>query len=210
MEFEKPINIQLFAESEDSADTETSQKQVDDASTKQSDTKNTVSKDLFDKTASEVAELKKQLRELQKTGKSEAELRELDIKEKDAELQKRNEELHKLYVELNRANAKSILAETQAKIGLTDASAFDNIVDAIVVDNGDITKSRATELNKLLVSVYEKAISDVKSNQWSDMSKNIKTNGISTNTNDKNRIDFIKSLNSNNVDVSSIKDKFKL
>lgn len=210
MEFEKPINIQLFAESEDSADTETSQKQVDDTSTKQSDTKNTVSKDLFDKTASEVAELKKQLRELQKTGKSEAELRELDIKEKDAELQKRNEELHKLYVELNRANAKSILAETQAKIGLTDASAFDNIVDAIVVDNGDITKSRATELNKLLVSVYEKAISDVKSNQWSDMSKNIKTNGISTNTNDKNRIDFIKSLNSNNVDVSSIKDKFKL
>lgn len=210
MEFEKPINIQLFAESEDSADAETSQKQVDDTSTKQSDTKNTVSKDLFDKTASEVAELKKQLRELQKTGKSEAELRELDIKEKDAELQKRNEELHKLYVELNRANAKSILAETQAKIGLTDASAFDNIVDAIVVDNGDITKSRATELNKLLVSVYEKAISDVKSNQWSDMSKNIKTNGISTNTNDKNRIDFIKSLNSNNVDVSSIKDKFKL
>ena len=86
-------------------------------------------------------------------------------------------------MELNRANAKSILAETQAKIGLTDASAFDNIVDAIVVDNGDITKSRATELNKLLVSVYEKAISDVKSNQWSDMSKNIKTNGISTNTN---------------------------
>lgn len=210
MEFEKPINIQLFAESEDSADAETSQKQVDDASTKQSDTKNTVSKDLFDKTASEVAELKKQLRELQKTGKSEAELRELDIKEKDAELQKRNEELHKLYVELNRANAKSILAETQAKIGLTDTSNFDNIIDAIVVDNGEITKSRATELNKLLVSVYEKAISDVKSNQWSDMSKNIKTNGISTDSNDKNRVDFIKSLNSNNVDVSSIKDKFKL
>lgn len=208
MEFEKPINIQLFAESEDNANTETSQKQ--ETSNNKNETTNMVSKDLFDKTASEVADLKKQLRELQKTGKSEAELKELDIKEKDAELQKRNEELHKLYVELNRANAKSILAETQAKIGLTDASAFDNIVDAIVVDNGEITKNRATELNKLLVSVYEKAISDVKSNQWSDMSKNIKTNGTSTNTNEKNRVDFIKSLNSNNVDVSSIKDKFKL
>ena len=204
MYFEKPMNIQLFAENEDVGTTGT-----DVPANTQTTQTQTVPKELFDKTASEVAELKKQLREMQKTGKSEAELKELDIKEKDAELQKRNEELAKLYVELNRANAKSILAETQAKINLKDTSLFENVIEAIVVDNGDLTKKRATELNKLINSVYEKAVADVKSNQWADMSKDIKSGGNTDDKNTKQMNDFIKSIIPQNNNVEQIKNTYK-
>ena len=49
MKFEKPMNIQLFAESEDSSNAETSQNQETSKNSKQNDTVNTVPKDLFDK-----------------------------------------------------------------------------------------------------------------------------------------------------------------
>ena len=207
MYFEKPMNIQLFAD-EQGAETSAATADTKANVTQQTQTTNTVSKELYDKTASEVAELKRQLKELQKNGKSEAELKEIDLKEKDAELQKRNEELHKLYVELNRANAKSILAETQAKFNLKDPSMIDTVIDALVVDNGDITKSRATALNNLLKAVYDKGIADVKSNQWADMAKDVKSGNTSQND-EKQRIDFIKSIIPQNENVEKIKDIYK-
>ena len=210
MEFERPMNIQLFADEQGAGTTETPNTETTQATSNTQQTTNTVSKELYDRTASEVAELKRQLKEIQKNGKSEAELKEIDLKEKDAELQKRNEELHKLYIELNRANAKSILAETQAKFNLKDPKLFDNVVEAIVVDNGDVTKARATALNDLLKAVYEKGVSDVKTNQWADMSKGLKSSGEAGSNEAKQRTDFIKSIVGEQKDTSSIKDQFKL
>lgn len=206
MYFEKPMNIQLFADEQGAGTSETT---TATPTQTQQQPSPTVSKELYDKTASEVAELKRQLRELQKTGKSEAELKELDIKEKDAELQRRNEELVKLYVELNRANAKSILAETQAKFNLKDASLLDNAIEAIVTDNGDLTKKRAENLNNLLKAVYDKAVADIKSNQWASMTSDIKSNGGNSSSNDKQRVDFIKSIIPQNEDVQKIKDIYR-
>lgn len=208
MYFEKPMNIQLFAEGQGATTEASETTNAQPQSTQTSQPTSTVSKELYDKTASEVAELKRQLRELQKTGKSEAELKELDIKEKDAELQRRNEELVKLYVELNRANAKSILAETQAKFNLKDASLLDNAIEAIVTDNGDLTKKRAENLNSLLKAVYDKAVADIKSNQWASMSNGIKSGNSSVNE-EKQRIDFIKSITPQMPNVDDIKSKFK-
>lgn len=209
MYFEKPMNIQLFAEGQGATTEASETTNAQPQSTQTSQPTSTVSKELYDKTASEVAELKRQLRELQKTGKSEAELKELDIKEKDAELQRRNEELVKLYVELNRANAKSILAETQAKFNLKDASLLDNAIEAIVTDNGDLTKKRAENLNNLLKAVYDKAVADIKSNQWASMTSDIKSNGGNSSSNDKQRVDFIKSIIPQNEDVQKIKDIYR-
>lgn len=210
MYFEKPINIQLFADDDNENNQNNNNENQSQSQTNQSNSQNTnmVSKELYDKTASEVADLKKQLRELQKNGKSEAELKDLDIKEKDAELQKRNEELNKLYVELNRANAKSILAETQAKFNLKDASLIETAIESIVTNDGELTKQRADNLNKLLNAVYEKAVSDVKSNEWSSMANGVKSGG-NTSYDNKKVTDFVKSIMLNQTDTNSIKDKFK-
>lgn len=219
MEFEKPINIQLFAESEGTANSSeaNSQNNGNNTANNQNDTKNMVSKELFDKTASEVAELKKQLRELQKTGKSEAELRELDLKEKDdlikgrdEEIQKRDKQLNELYIKLNQANANAKVAEIRAKINLENDTTMDTIINALVTNNGDETTKRADVLSQLLSAVYEKGRTDAKSKEWSGMSNGIASGGNNTGK-DNETLSFIKNISKINTppNTQGIKDKFK-
>lgn len=162
--------------------------------TQQIKTENTVSKAVFDKTASELAELKSKLKELEKNGKSEAELKEMDLKEKDAEIQEKNKQLGELYFKLNEANAKSIVSEAKAKIKLEDGKLFDSMVSALVTDDGELTSKRATAFSKLIMSIYEKGISDVKNHEWAGMSNGIKSGEGGTSREIEN---YIKKMTSN-------------
>ena len=211
MLFEKPINIQLFAEEEQNANADTAQqgtKNTEEKGAQQQGTA-TVSKELLDNARSEIAELKRQMKELQKTGKSEAELKDLDLKEKDAELEKRGKELNELYIKLNQANANAKIAEIKAKINLENDTSMEAIVDALVTNNGDETTKRAETLSQLLSAVYEKGRTDAKSKEWSDMSNGI-TSGSGSKENNE-ALGFIKNLSKLNAtgDTQSIKDKFK-
>lgn len=208
MYLEKPLNIQLFAsESDNNNGSDSNLDNKTPKEQKQQETTSTVSKELYDKTASEVAELKKQLKELQKTGKSEAELKEIELKEKDLEIKKANEDLNNLYLQLNLANANANVAEIKSKINLENTESLDMLIQAIITTNGDETTKRSKAFSELLKSVYEKGISDSRQQEWSSMSNNIKSGSSSV---DNETVSFIKNISkNNNIDTTGIKDKFK-
>ena len=206
MYFEKPMNIQLFAEEGDTSATDTNSENTQ-KDTGAKNTENMVSKELFDNARSEIAELKKQMREMQKTGKSEAELKDLDLKEKEDELAKRGKELNDLYLKLNYANACANIAEAKAKIKLDNDKDLDLVLNAIVTNNGEETTSRSKAFSDLLTAVYEKGVADAKTQEWSGMTDGVKSGGSSGNN---TMVDFVKSISKNNsIDTSGIKDKFK-
>lgn len=209
MQIERPMNIQLFAdENVDTANSQEAQTQNGKSEQSKTETEKMVSKDLFDKATSEIAELKKQMKEMQKNGKSEAELKEIDLKEKDELLAKRNKELNDLYVKLNYANAIANVAEIKAKIKLDNDANMETVLNAIVTNNGDETSVRSKALSALMTSIYEKGVADAKSQEWSEMSAGIKSGGDVKSNNKVNA--YIKNISkNNNVDTSNIKDIFK-
>lgn len=209
MQIERPMNIQLFAdENVDTTNSQEAQTQNGKSEQSKTETEKMVSKDLFDKATSEIAELKKQMKEMQKNGKSEAELKEIDLKEKDELLAKRNKELNDLYVKLNYANAIANVAEIKAKIKLDNDANMETVLNAIVTNNGDETSVRSKALSALMTSIYEKGVADAKSQEWSEMSAGIKSGGDVKSNNKVNA--YIKNISkNNNVDTSNIKDIFK-
>ena len=210
MKFEKPfkINTQLFAE-ENTSEQQTTDNSINAQSQVNQESKEkTVSKEVFDKTASELAEVKRKLRELEKNGKSDAEIKDLDLKNKDEELQKKNEELIKLYVQLNKANAVANISEIKAKINLDKNDFFDEVINALVTPDGELTDKRSKTFSKLVSAIYEKGIADAKSREWSSMSNGVKSGGNVNIDNEAKKL-ITEISKQHNYNTQSIKDKFK-
>ena len=210
MKFEKPfkINTQLFAE-ENTPEQQTTDNSINAQSQVNQESKEkTVSKEVFDKTASELAEVKRKLRELEKNGKSDAEIKDLDLKNKDEELQKKNEELIKLYVQLNKANAVANISEIKAKINLDKNDFFDEVINALVTPDGELTDKRSKTFSKLVSAIYEKGIADAKSREWSSMSNGVKSGGNVNIDNEAKKL-ITEISKQHNYNTQSIKDKFK-
>ena len=165
------INIQLFAEpsgnddnggNDDNPPAPTEPKKVD--------------KDIFDKTASELAESKKANKELL------AKLKEIEDKGKTAEqlAQEKLEEQKKQYEEMsakmNKLTATNILASVKTTIGLDDTENFDGVLDFIVSNDEESTTKNANYMAKLLKAVYEKGANDSSNDRFENTASNTQAN----------------------------------
>lgn len=108
-----------------------------------------VSKEVFDKTASELAKVKKQLKELQEKSMT-------DEEKLQAELEKAVESQRQYAKELAKLRAKEIFVEA----GLTESD-YSSILDAVVSEDEETTKTRAKSLVDLISAqkaAVEKAV----------------------------------------------------
>ena len=108
-----------------------------------------VNKDVFDKTASELAKVKKQLKELQEKSMT-------DEEKLQAELEKAIESQKQYARELAKLRAKEIFVEA----GLTESD-YSSILDAVVSEDEETTKTRAKSLVDLISAqkaAVEKAV----------------------------------------------------
>ncbi len=97
-----------------------------------------VSKEVFDKTASELAKVKKQLKELQEKSMT-------DEEKLQAELEKAIESQKQYAKELAKLRAKEIFVEA----GLTESD-YSSILDVVVSEDEETTKTRAKSLVDLI------------------------------------------------------------
>jgi len=108
-----------------------------------------VSKEVFDKTASELAKVKKQLKELQEKSMT-------DEEKLQAELEKAIESQRQYAKELAKLRAKEIFVEA----GLTESD-YSSILDAVVSEDEETTKARAKTIVDLISAqkaAVEKAV----------------------------------------------------
>jgi alanyl-tRNA synthetase len=108
-----------------------------------------VNKDVFDKTASELAKVKKQLKELQEKSMT-------DEEKLQAELEKAIESQKQYAKELAKLRAKEIFVEA----GLTESD-YSSILDVVVSEDEETTKTRAKSLVDLISAqkaAVEKAV----------------------------------------------------
>jgi len=108
-----------------------------------------VSKELFDKTASDLAKVKKQLKELQEKSMT-------DEEKLQAELEKAAESQRQYIRELAKLRAKEIFVEA----GLTESD-YSSILDVVVSEDEETTKARAKSLVDLISAqkaAVEKAV----------------------------------------------------
>lgn len=108
-----------------------------------------VSKEVFDKTASELAKVKKQLKELQEKSMT-------DEEKLQAELEKAVESQRQYAKELAKLRAKEIFVEA----GLTESD-YSSILDAVVSEDEETTKARAKSVVDLISAqkaAVEKAV----------------------------------------------------
>jgi len=108
-----------------------------------------VSKEVFDKTASELAKVKKQLKELQEKSMT-------DEEKLQAELEKAVESQRQYVKELAKLRAKEIFVEA----GLTESD-YSSILDAVVSEDEETTKARAKSMVDLISAqkaAVEKAV----------------------------------------------------
>ncbi len=108
-----------------------------------------VSKEVFDKTASELAKVKKQLKELQEKSMT-------DEEKLQAELEKAVESQQQYIRELAKLRAKEIFVEA----GLTESD-YSSILDVVVSEDEETTKARAKSLVDLISAqkaAVEKAV----------------------------------------------------
>ena len=109
----------------------------------------TVNKDVFDKTASELAKVKKQLKELQEKSMT-------DEEKLQAELEKAIESQKQYTKELAKLRAKEIFVEA----GLTEED-YSSILDVVVSEDEETTKTRAKSMVDLISAqkaAVEKAV----------------------------------------------------
>lgn len=144
----------------------------------------TVSKELFDKNASELAQIKKDLKALQDKGKTEEQIKADTIAEKEALIAEKENLLKEATKKLNNATALSLIAEAKNKIALQNKNVdIDKLVGAFVTDSEEDVKTNASALNSLLIAAYEKGASDTKNGIIKGGSKDI-TVGVDIETND--------------------------
>jgi len=108
-----------------------------------------VSKEVFDKTASELAKVKKQLKELQEKSMT-------DEEKLQAELEKAIESQQRYAKELAKLRAKEIFVSA----GLTEAD-YSSILDVVVSEDEETTKTRAKSMVDLISAqkaAVEKAV----------------------------------------------------
>ena len=99
-----------------------------------------VNKDVFDKTASELAKVKKQLKELQEKSMTEDE-------KLQAEMDKAKEMQTRFQKEIAKFRAKEIFVTA----GLKEED-YEKILDTVVTDDEEITKTRAKNMVDLIVA----------------------------------------------------------
>lgn len=159
------INVQLFGE-----DANVDNDNIDKGNDKSKDEDNKfVSKELFDKTSSELASLKRQLKEIQNKGKTAEQLKDDAIAEKD-------QKLKELTIKLNKASAGSIISESKAKINFeANDDSIDSFIDTLINEDEEITKQNAIAFNKLLLAVYNKGVNDTTKNVRSNTGNNTRT-----------------------------------
>lgn len=147
----------------------------------------TISKKLFDETASELAQEKRKRKALEDKGKTDEQLKEDAIAEKEALIAEKETLLKEATKKLNNATALSLIAEAKNKIALQNKNVdIDKLVGAFVTDSEEDVKTNASALNSLLIAAYEKGASDTKNGIIKGGSKDITVGGdIETN-------DFIK------------------
>lgn len=187
---EKFINIQLFADDEKSSEPEKSDTDTKSTTNETQQTppviktsnEKVVSKDLFDKTANELSQLKKELKELKDVGKSTEQKTQDALAELDQAKKQKQEELDNLTIKLNKANSIATLSDIKSKINLSDKDTeFDGLIDELVMLDGDKTSKRIISFKGLLEKVYNKGFEQAKQGGWNSMS-NIKANNSSGKT----------------------------
>jgi hypothetical protein len=99
-----------------------------------------VSKDVFDKTASELSKVKKELKALKEASMTDAE-------KLQAELDKAKETQANYNKELSKLRAKEIFVEA----GLTEKE-YSSILDTVVSDDEEVTKTRAKTMIELIAN----------------------------------------------------------
>lgn len=136
----------------------------------------TVSKELFDKTSSELASVKKQIKELQNKGKTDEQITADAIAEKEQLLKDYDLKLKETSFKLNKATAVSIVSEAKVKIALEKENPdFDNFLNIIVSDDEENSVKNAKCFNKLALTIYEKGFNDSKKAEWGNMTNEIKS-----------------------------------
>lgn len=169
----------------------------------------TVSKKLFDKTSSELAELKRQLKDYQDKGKSAEELAAQRLQELQDEIATKEHKQKELNLKLSKANAMANVAEAKTKINLDKESLkdFDSVFNALVNDDETVTTSNSTSLNKLLLKVYQKGVDDAKLGNLNSHTAGIVTGGSSGATSSIGK-QYAEQANQNNLGKTDIFTKY--
>lgn len=173
----------------------------------QTDPIKTVSKEMFDKTASELAaknkankDLEKRLQDLENQGKT-AEQLKLD------ELAKTEAKLKELTLKANKSTVNGILAEAKAKINL-DVKEVDleKIIGLTTNEDETATTENAEYISKLLLAVYTKGIADAKKADYNSMGDGFKSGGTNKPTSYGAKI---AEQNKTNTNFESAKNLYK-
>lgn len=166
----------------------------------------TVSKKMFDDTASDLAKAKRELKELQNKGKTAEQISADELAEAGAKLLALQTEFEETKLKSNKSQALSAVAEAKAKISLKeDNNSFELLIDAITSSDSEKTTANSLELSKLALAIYEKGVNDVKSGDYNNMTNGVKTGDPSVKSTYGERI----AKNNATADNSSIKDKYK-
>lgn len=166
----------------------------------------TVSKNLFDKTASDLAEAKRQLKELQNKDKSAEELIAQRSQELQDEIALKEQKFKELNLKLSKANATANVAEAKTKINLDKESLkdFDSVFNALVNDDETITTSNSIAFNKLLIKVYQKGVDDAKLGNLNSHTVGITTGGSANSSNTSLGAKYAKEANGSNLGTTDL------
>lgn len=172
----KFINLQLFGEDGDGTDNDASNpskdiaKEEEKPEPKQPEEKR-VSKDLFDKTANELSQLKKKLKELEDKDKTNEQKAQDFLAELEQAKLDKQRELDELTVKFNKSNAIAALSELKGKLSLSEKDTeLEELVSHLVELDGDKTKSKISTFKGLIEKVYTKGFETAKQGGWSSMS----------------------------------------
>lgn len=183
MEKERLINLQLFAENkemqkpevENNADKQPAEKpkEVQKEKTNPIANEPSVSKELFDRKMSEMAELNRKLKEYENMNKTAEQKAQDALAELEQAKAERQRELDELTVKFNKASAIADISEIRGKLKLSDSDKdIDTLIEHLVELDADKTKSKVSVFKGLLESVYNKGFEAAKQGGWNAMSNN--------------------------------------
>lgn len=183
---DKFINLQLFAEngmvSEPVAQATTQQQTDLQQNANEEKKEQTVSKELFDKKTSELAELKRKLKEYEDRNKTAEQKAQDALAELEAKIAEKEKEHQEVLIKLNRANAVAELAEFKSKLSFAEKEnkMFDEFVDYLVDIDSEKTGKKVTAFKGLLEQIFNKGFDMARQGSWSALSS-IKTASGSAN-----------------------------
>lgn len=183
MKKEKFIKLQLFGENQDpqttevadNADKQPAEKTKEQQKDKTNSMANepTVSKALFDKKMSEMAELSRKLKEYENMNKTAEQKAQDALAELEQAKAERQRELDELTIKFNKASAIADISEIRGKLKLSDNdNDIDTLLGYLVELDADKTKSKVSIFKGLLESVYNKGFEAAKQGGWNAMANN--------------------------------------